>query len=301
MRRYARFLVTAAAAALLAVSQPAFARQSKPATPGQAAFQRPAALRALAANWEPRVVALGMWVRARRNAPPPASRLRARAEQAILAGGRKTATAELRRLRDGLEVNDPLRPASAFAMAWLGFDYQRSRAILFQYSRAAEHRRSRQTGPAGGVNWHTLGERQAHWRAIAEAEIRRAKTNPGSGYALISPEDTPDMLYALWERRRDPLLVKELLISRFDGAGADMQAGIYYDLLAKHPRELLQALAPLGEASWRHTAFQLRFKIDHDRKTVATAFPKARSIAANPKDPLQRAAQRLLNLVAQNR
>jgi hypothetical protein len=291
-----------AASLLLVALRPAVPQQKQPRAPGVPPFERPADLRSLAALWAERLVALGMWVRTRRSTPPPPQRFLDASEQAILAAGPDTTEQELTRLRDGLEADDPLRLAAAYALAWLDLGYQPSRAVLLEYADAAEHKPGAEAEPESAIDWQLLRERQEHWRGIGEAEAGRAGTGPGlAGYALIAPEDMPYMLYRLWERRCDAVLMGRLLLARFDGAGADAQAAVWRDLLAGHPRNLLQALVPLDDEVWRRVASQVRYRMDHDAETVAAAFPGAYAIAADPEDSLRPAAQRMLDLIAHSK
>jgi len=261
---------------------------------GITSAERPRALAALSEKREGRVVSLCSWALFTPWRTSAGARKAVRAaERDILAVGRVPASRALRRLRDGLGKNDALRIAAAFDMAWIGMDYKRSRDILLFYSHSVGARSSSQ------VDWLNLMEDQASWDSLVAALARKHNLEPPyHGTALIAPEEMLTMVHALWVRRRDPVLVKELLMGHpcADGAAAEALAGAVHDIMVKDPRALLTALRPLRGTSWRSTASLLCYEM-RDR-TLEADFPKALAIARDPKDELRPAARRMLSLIA---
>ncbi len=197
------------------------------------------------------------------------------AERAVLSEGRRKAATELRRLLPKQPPSDALRLPVAFTMTLLDLDYPIARDALLGYARAAS------APPFPG--WPHL----TSW--VADPEAPESERDQ-------SPEGVPGMLFDVYKRHHDPVLVGALLdCSRFaDGALGESMASMLADLARDYPRALLRALRPRDKGVWLQTSERIvSLGIGLD-KPPRKAFPGLVRVAGAHDDPLAPSAQRLL-------
>ncbi len=198
-------------------------------------------------------------------------------ENAVLADGRPRAKAELGRLLQERPLSDPLRFQVAFTMGLLDLNYPASRKVLIQY--LGEMR----LGPPhpGVIDWERFGEMNAD--PEAPPDERR-----------MLGEDMLGLIFDVYERRNDPVLLSALLdFSPFtDGAGTEVMGVCLTEVTKKHPADLLRALSHKRKAVWQSVYDTIGSDIGDTspRKT----FSKLAQIAKDKPNPLSPLAKRLL-------
>jgi hypothetical protein len=202
-------------------------------------------------------------------------------ERGVVAGGRREATAGLRRLLKALSPSDAPRFAVAYTMALLGLGYQEGRDALLGYARVT----------AKGATLY--------------ASIVGKAVDPEApeGEQGLFVGGLPGYLHEVYERRQDPVLLSALLdlTQHEDGAGADLLCGITHELARDHPRELLVGLQGKPKGVWRRTVDFLAIETRHGPANsyipVETEYAEMSRIARSTRDPLSETARRLLDEV----
>ena len=211
------------------------------------------------------------------------------AERAMLAvGSSRDATTELRTVLRELPLSDPARYPIGFTMALLDLGYRDGRDVLLRYLRADGKPYGVPIGP------HSI--------------IPDPNDDPREPDIATDWHGLPGMVYFVYQRHRDPVLLSALLdlTMHADGAVADVLSGVLRDLAQDHPRALLKGLRPKPTAVWRQTADQLAYETRRgpgdSLLPVETEYVQMSHIERSRHDPLRRAARRLLaNVRAEQR
>lgn len=159
-------------------------------------------------------------------------------------------------------------------MALLDLDYRVARDALLGYARATAI-----VPLPGRPQW-------TNW--VVDPEGPESEHN-------LAPEDMPGLLYTVYKRSHDPVLVSALVDSvKFaDGCMAETMSCILADLARYYPRALLTEMAHRDKSTWLWVSELAITEIELD-KPPQKVFPRLVHIAATPGDPLRAAARRLL-------
>jgi hypothetical protein len=202
-----------------------------------------------------------------------------KAEKAVLANGKKRAEVELGRMLKKLPLTDPLKFQVAYTMALLNFDYKTSRKILLQY--LYEMR----VGPP-------------HTSAIDWKRFENADPTAPEGQGAMMGEDMLGLVFDVYEKRKDPLLLSALLeqVPFTDGGAAEVTGECLARIARTHPSDLLKGLDEKSNKIWKTASSHIAVAID---KTPPKEFPGLVKIAKDKHNPLSPKAKRLLKSISE--
>ncbi len=170
-------------------------RAGQPAPPPVAptsAPPRPASPSLPTDKWELRVYGMKTAIfDASPDRAPRADRM-ARAEKDLLQDGKAQARTGVGHLLDNTAPETPKHLFAAFVLAYADLDYQRGREVLLRYQRA----------------W---GGARRNQRSVDRVPLR--DHDPQDVFS-IGGEDVPSVLYELYAKRKDPLILREMMEAR---------------------------------------------------------------------------------------
>ena len=230
-------------------------------------------------KWELRVYGMKTaFLQASPDKAPRADRL-ARAVKELLQDGQAQARTGVGHVLDSTPAEKPEHFFAAFALAYADLDYQRGRDVLLRYQRSWGHARR--------------GPPSADWLSFSGSD-------PEDVFH-IDYEDTPQVLHALYDRRKDPVILRGLMEASpwADGAGKMALDAALEQVLRQDAHAYLRELSGLDPKVQKSVCAGLG--ADVDEKTAQRSRSALEAEATRKGSPYRALARQALKWMEEER